>query len=615
MEVNQIVKYVVFKILVLVSVFIAGLISQTKGTFAQSHKTITSERPVEIEPITAPFKMPQLKRPQFPNRIFNILEYGAKNDGRTKNTKAFKKAIEACSAEGGGIVLVPAGKWLTGAIHLKSNVNLHFKEGAELHFSDDPDDYLPVVFTRWAGIEVYNYSPLIYANNCENIAITGPGKMFGHGEKWWDWTRRGERTMKFIYEKQVLHDIPPEKRIAGTPEAGLRPQFINPVDCKNVLFEGFTISTPGPFWTFDITYCENVIVRGLQLKTFGGPNSDGINLNSTRNALVEYCNVNVGDDGVCLKSGINEDGWRVGRSTENIVIRHITVHTSHGGFVIGSDMSGDVRDVYVHDCLFRGTDRGIRLKGNASRGGIVENIYCENITMEDIRHEVIWIETNYGAYMASENGNSYPVFRNLNFRNITCNNGGEAVNIQGTSHQPVENVTLENLDISAAKSMNLNWVDGLSVKNVKYRKVENPLTPSNVLFTQSKEEGLEAEYFNNIDLQGEPVFTRIDKHINFNYWAGNPPAPGVNPDKFSVRWKGLLKVPKSGTYKVGLEADDGFRLYLDNKLIIDAWENYKKGTFKDVDIQLEQDKYYDLKIEYYEDLGFGYVLLRLKQQD
>ncbi len=585
------------------------------GANAQDSQAINAatRRPEEIEPVTAPFIMPQLKKPHFPDRSFNIVDYGAIGDGKRKNTSAFRKAIGACSVAGGGMVLVPAGKWFTGAIHLKSNVNLHFEQGAELHFSDDPDDYLPVVFTRWAGFEVYNYSPLIYARQCNNIAITGPGKLFGHGDEWWKWVNKGEETIKYIYENQVLQDISPEQRIAGTPEAGLRPQFINPVECKNVLFEGFTISTPGPFWTFDITYCENVIVRGLQLNTFGGPNTDGVNLNSTRNALVEYCGMSVGDDGVCLKSGINEDGWRVGRSTENIVIRHVTVLTSHGGFVIGSDMSGDVRDVYVHDCVYRGTEIGIRLKSNASRGGIVENIYCENITMEDIRHEVIRIETNYGAFMASEHGNAYPVFRNLYFGNITCINGGEAVYMQGTSQAPIENVTLENIDISAARGMNLNWVDGLTVKNVQYRKVENPLTPPNVLYTRSMKKGLEAAYFNNMDLNGDPAFTRIDRQINFYWWSGSVPAPGINTDEFSVRWEGLLKVPEDGTYDIGMEGDDGFRIYLDNELIVDAWENHPPGSFKGVRIELEKERYYDFRIEYFEHLGFGMALLRVKQ--
>jgi polygalacturonase len=568
--------------------------------------------PSEIEPVTAPFPLPQFARPRFPDKFFNIKDFGGKNDGKTKNTEAFRKAIEACSKSGGGYVVVPEGKWFTGAVHLKSNVNLHFEEGAEIHFSDDPNDYLPPVFTRWAGTELYNYSPLIYANNCVNIAITGPGKLFGHGEEWWSWLWQGEPTIKKIYEDQVLKNIPPDQRIYGTREAGLRPLFINPVNCKNVLFEGFTISSPGPFWTFDITYCENVIVRGLAIKTFGGVGTDGINLNSTRNALIEYCFIHAGDDGICLKSGINEDGWRVGRPTENVVIRNISDFKSHAGVAIGSDMSGDVRNVYVHDCQYLESIKGLRIKSNPSRGGIVENIWYENIKMENIFREAILIETNYISFMPSENGKAYPVFRNLSYKNITCNHADVAIKMQGSAQQPVNAVRFENIDIRARQGIISDWVNGLVMTNVNYQQADNPPAPADILFTRSHEPGIEAEYFNNKELQGEPVLSRVDKQVNFYWGNGSSPAPGVQSDPFSVRWKGFLKVPKSATYHIGMEADDGFRLYLDNKLLIDAWENYPKGMLKSVALRLEQDRFYDFRIEYFENKGFKYAIFHLK---
>lgn len=423
--------------------------------------------PSEIERIEAPFAMPQLKRPVFKDQTFKVTEYGAVGDGKTKNTEAFRKAIEVCAAAGGGKVVVPEGKWFTGPIHLKSNVNLHFEAGAEIHFSDDPDDYLPVVFTRWAGFELMNYSPLIYARDCQNIAITGPGRLFGHGRDWWGWKGRDDKVARIIYDTQVLKDVPPEKRIHGTPESALRPQFLNPVNCKNVLFEGFTVAAPGPFWTFDILYCENVIVRGLRLETKGGPNTDGININSTRNALVEYCQINAGDDCVALKSGINEDGWRVGRPTENVVIRHIKGLRSHGGIVIGSDMSGDVRNVFAYDCEFDGADLGIRLKSNASRGGMVEKIWYENITMRNIRAEAIRIDTHYGAYLADKGGKAYPVFRDITIRNVTCDGARVALSMDGTNHKPIENITLEDVTIKARTGMRFSWVNGLKLKNVE----------------------------------------------------------------------------------------------------------------------------------------------------
>ena len=453
-------QYVV--IITLILIFTFPLFSAN----AKESVTIDQKAPQKIERINAPFEMPQLSRPVFRNQTFNITKYGAKGDGITKNTNAFKKAIEACSKAGGGKVIVPKGKWLTGAIHLKSNVNLHFKKGAELHFSTDPNDYLPVVFTRWAGFELYNYSPLIYARDCNNIAITGPGKLYGHGASWWKWENLGVKTCLTLYHDKVLKGVPPEERIYGTEEAGLRPQFINPVNCKNVLLEGFTIAEPGPFWTIQFVYCENVIVRSLRLHTVGGPNTDGVDFDSTKNALIEYCYINAGDDCVALKSGINEDGRRVGRPTENIVIRKIKGLQSHGGIVVGSDTSGDVRNIFAHDCDFEGADRGIRLKSNASRGGVVENLWYQDINMTDIAAEAIVIDTNYGAWMANENGNAYPTFRNICIKNVTCKNAKVSVSIAGTSHKPIQNITMENVFIKSDTGMKFEWVQGLKMINV-----------------------------------------------------------------------------------------------------------------------------------------------------
>ena len=330
-----------------------------------------SDVPAEIAPIHAPFEMPQLKRPVFADRTFNIVDYGAKGDGTTKNTTAFGEAIAACHKAGGGKVLVPAGKWLTGAIHLKSHVNLHMEKDAEIHFSDDPQDYLPVVFTRWAGFEVMNYSPLIYANGCENIAVTGPGKLYGHGKKWWGWNKRLDERYAIGAKLQAMAagNIPVEERVFGSPELGLRPEFINPVNCRNVLLEGFTVAGGGPFWTIQFLYCENVIARKLTIHTLGGPNNDGINLDSTRNALVEHCFLNTEDDAVAIKSGMSEDGRRVGKPSENIVVRHCySKGTGWGGLAVGSDMSGDVRNVFVEDVTFDRTKLGIFLKSNRERG-------------------------------------------------------------------------------------------------------------------------------------------------------------------------------------------------------------------------------------------------------
>jgi polygalacturonase len=290
--------------------------------------------------------------------------------------------------------------------------------------------------------------------------------LFGHGEAWWEWEGRQSNTCLGVYHEQVLKNVPVEQRRYGTEEAGLRPQFINPVNCRNVLFEGFSIAAPGPFWTFDITYCEKVIVRKLHLETTGGPNTDGINFDSSKDGLVEYCQINVGDDCIALKSGINEDGWRVDKPTENIVIRHIKGFDSHGGIVIGSEMSGGIRNIYAHDCEFDGADRGIRMKSNASRGGVVQNIWYKNIKMKNIRQEAIRINTNYGAWIASKDGKAYPLFRNITIRNVTCDGAKVGLSMNGTSHKPIENVTMENVSIKAHSGMSFNWVNGLKLVNV-----------------------------------------------------------------------------------------------------------------------------------------------------
>jgi len=424
--------------------------------------------PAGIAPVEAPFPMPQLQRPVFPARTVSIVDHGAVGDGLTDNTAAIRRAIAACHEGGGGRVLVPAGKWLTGPIRLKSDINLHFEEGAEVHFSDDPAAYLPLVFTRWSGFEVMNRSPLIYADGCNNIAVTGPGRLFGHGRKWWHWQKRIKARIGPMLDEMAERGVPPSERIFDDPEFVLRPQFISPVNCRNVLLEGFTIAEPGPFWTIHLVYCENVIVRGLSLHTRGGPNTDGINLDSTRNALVEHCLLDVGDDAVCLKSGINEDGRRVGRPTENIVVRHVTARACHGGIVIGSDMSGGVRNVFAHDCVFDGSDCGIRLKSNADRGGLVENLTYRSITMRNIRSEALRINTNYGAWGAADKGASfYPLFRHITLDDITCAGAGRAVSVRGAkAARMIEDLTLRRVSIKAGKGMHFSHVDGLRLLDV-----------------------------------------------------------------------------------------------------------------------------------------------------
>ena len=434
-----------------------------------------------IAPIKAPFDMPQLQRPVFPERSFNITDYGANGDGTTKNTDAFRKAIAACHAAGGGTVLVPRGKWFTGAIHFKSNVNLHLQEGAEIHFSDEPSDYLPPVFVRYAGRECWNYSPLLYARDCINIAVTGRGSLYGHGQRWWQWSGMGRKTALEVQtykrqEEMVSAKVPVAERIMPNgQQEGFRPQLIQPINCTNVLLEGFTIAQPGPFWTVQFAYCENVIARELNIQTRGGPNTDGFDLDSTRNALIEDCLINAGDDCICLKSGMDEDGRRVGRPTENIVVRNCRTRSGHGGVVIGSDMSGGVRNVWAHDCDFSGTEKGIRMKTMRGRGGVVENLYFENLTMNGVG-DGIHITTFYHSTPVEAVSERTPTFRNIHISNITAHSVKKStISVTGLPERSVTGLVLENITMDGASGAQFTDAEDLKLVNVRLTPAKGPV--------------------------------------------------------------------------------------------------------------------------------------------
>jgi polygalacturonase len=422
-----------------------------------------------IAPIQAPFEMPQLTRPAIPNRVVSIADHGAVGDGTAKNTEAFAAAIAAAAEAGGGRVLVPEGKWFTGPIHLKSNIDLHLAEGAEIVFSDVFEDYLPVVLVRVGGIELYNYSPFIYARDCENIALTGPGRLNGNSEKWWPWKSKETRQG---FEMGAA-GAPVEKRVFGTPEAAIRPSFVSFVNCKNVLMEGFTIGG-GPNWTIHPIYCENIVIRRVHVLT-EGPNNDGIDPDSCRNVLIEHCVFDTGDDCVVLKSGYNEDGWRVGRPTENVVMRHCSSRRGHGGLVVGSEMSGDVRNVYMHDCAFEGTDRAVRIKSRRGRGGVVENLWAENLKVKDMQREVVIMNMDYSSDQKQAANEKPPLFRNIHIKNVVGEGAPTAILISGLEDSPVQNVTFENMRISSTKGVICENVRRISFKNVTVESQRGPV--------------------------------------------------------------------------------------------------------------------------------------------
>ena len=419
-----------------------------------------------------PFEMPTVEPPSFPDRVFDVRSFGAVDDGLSLNTKAFRQAVQACHEEGGGVVCIPPGTWLTGPVHLHSNVNLHLEKGALLRFSTRTTDYLPPVFTRWEGVECTNYSPLIYARDCENVAVTGEGVLDGQGQAWWHWKQLQQAAAKTLYDAEFA-GVPVEKRIFGTEEAALRPQFLQTIHCRNVLVEGVTFVN-GPMWTVHPVYCENVLVRGITVRS-EGPNTDGLNPDSCRNVLVEGCSFHTGDDCIAINSGMNEDGWRVGRPCENILIRDCTMSEGHGAVAIGSGMSGGVRNVYVHDCTVTGGDQGIRLKSMRGRGGFVDNVHFEKIHMAGLRREAIVLNMFYGSSTAASRSEAPPAFRNVHIRNVTCESAGAAVAIRGLPEQPIERVVLEDLHLNAVEGIHCQDAHDLTLSNVSGIVEEEPM--------------------------------------------------------------------------------------------------------------------------------------------
>lgn len=421
-----------------------------------------------IAPITAPFPMPQLARPAFPARTVDIRDHGAVSGGTAKNTAAFAQAIAACADAGGGRVLVPAGRWLTGPIHLRSRIELHLAEGAEIIFSDKPEDYLPPVLVRVGGVELYNYSPFIYARDCVDVGITGPGRLNGNATAWHAWAKKESRQIFQL----APQGIPMDQRVFGTPEAAIRPNFVVFYNCRNVLLEGFTIGG-GANWTIHPVYCEDVIIRRVHVLT-DGPNNDGIDPDSCRNVLIEHCVFDTGDDCVVLKSGYNEDGWRVARPMENLVMRWCSSRRGHGGLVVGSEMSGDVRNVYLYDCEFEGTDRAVRIKSRRGRGGVVENVWVENLRVKAMQYEVVIMNMDYSADRNKAANERAPLFRNFHFKNITADGAPAAMRFIGLEDSLIQNITFEDLTIASTEGVIATHVQGLRFDRVRITPQKGP---------------------------------------------------------------------------------------------------------------------------------------------
>jgi polygalacturonase len=442
----------------------------------QPDNAIPEERPLAFsEDWSAhalPFTMPAIRLFEAPDRICSIDAYGAIGDGETSNTQAIALAIDDCSQDGGGTVRVPAGRFVTGPIRLRSDIRLDISEGAELLFSQDPGDYLPPVFSRYEGMEFYGYSPLIYANGCHDIAITGKGLIDGRGQAWWDWKRWQQASTKRLY---ALSDAgtPVEERVFGTIEDGLRPSLIQFVNCQRIWLEGFTVKN-GPMWTIHPLYSKDILIRDV-IVTTEGPNNDGIVIDSSKNVSIERVHLDTEDDAIVIKSGVDKDGQRVGIPSENIVIRDCSVGRGNGGVVIGSEMSGGVRNVSVARCHFDGTKRGFRMKSAPGRGGIVENIWVEDIDMENILAEAIFLNMFYDSKnVVRPTTMDPPIFRRIFFKNITCSQANDAVSIVGASDSFIQDISFQDLRMRSRNGISIRNVAEARFENIEVRTTNRP---------------------------------------------------------------------------------------------------------------------------------------------
>jgi polygalacturonase len=411
--------------------------------------------------------------PTFPDRDFDVTRFGARGDGLTDCSAAFGEAIAACHSAGGGRVVVPAGRFLTGAIRLLSRVNLHVSADATVLFSRDPRQYLPVVFTRWEGVEVMNYSPLIYAFQERDVAVTGAGTLDGQAgdEHWWPWQRNSGRgvTPNQLGDRAALFDmarrgVPVVERVFGEGHY-LRPNFIQPYRCQNVLIEGVRVVN-SPMWEIHPVLCTNVAVRRVTVATHG-PNNDGCDPESCRDVLIEGCTFDTGDDCIALKSGRNDDGRRLNVPVENVVVRDCVMKDGHGGVVIGSEISGGARNVFAERCQMDSPrlDRALRIKTNSVRGGVVEHVYMRDVTVGQVAEAVLTI--NF-FYEEGDAGQFAPLVRDVEMRHVTSRKSEYAMLLRGYRRAPITDVRLVDCAFDeVARPDVLESVADLVLTNVK----------------------------------------------------------------------------------------------------------------------------------------------------
>ena len=472
-----------------------------------SYATIDAKNSYDYLYANLPFSMPKVEAPVFKNNTVSISDFGGLGDGYTLNTEAFKKAVSALSQKGGGQLTVPAGVWFTGPIELMSNVNLHLEKGALILFSPDFNLY-PLVNTIFEGLETRRCQSPISARNAVNIAITGEGSINGSGEAWRPLKKvkvTDNYWKKVVNSGGVLKDptywFPSKSSLKGESISDqnvprgklsdsawievrdfLRPAMINFIECKNVLLEGVLFEN-SPSWNIHPLMCTNVIIDHIAVRNPSyAQNGDGIDVESSKNVLIINSSFDVGDDAICIKSGKDEEGRRRARPAENILVDNCKVFKGHGGFVVGSEMSGGVRNISVSNCQFLGTDVGLRFKSNRGRGGLVENIYIRDIYMFDIVTDSFLFDLYYGGKSASESlddrdtsavevkktpvTKETPSFRNIYVTNIVSRNARRAMFFNGLPEMNISNINVENAIISSQYGAVICESDGIKFRNV-----------------------------------------------------------------------------------------------------------------------------------------------------
>lgn len=451
-----------------------------------------------------PFKMNKVVRPVFPKRQVSIVEFGAVNDGRTLNTAAFAKAIQTVSEKGGGTVLVPEGLWLTGPIEFKNNVCLHTVRGAIVVFTRDFSSY-PMVKTFYEGLEGWRTMSPLYARNASNIAITGEGIFDGNGDAWrpvkktnvtmfqWrDFVASGgilnaDQTVWYPSKSALdgsMNTIMPKNRSIEEAQAikdFLRPVLLNFIQCKTILIDGPTFRN-SPAWCLHPLMCENLTIRGVSVENESwASNGDALDVESCKNVVIMDCSFDAGDDGICMKSGKDAEGRKRGIPTENVIVSNCRVYKGHGGFVVGSEMSGGVRNVFLKDCQFIGTDNGLRFKSTRGRGGVVENIYIENVDMVNIKSDAILYDLYYGGKKTSMDSlmtvtDLTPSFKNIHMKNIVCKGAKRAAVFQGLPEMKLSDISLENAVLEADSGIQCSDVEHIYLTNVSvFVKGEQPI--------------------------------------------------------------------------------------------------------------------------------------------